>query len=40
MVVPLPIGLWVFSFACDLIFAFDAQTPLGKTVALTRWSVA
>jgi uncharacterized membrane protein len=34
MLVPLPIGLWVFSFACDLIFTFGAHTPVWKTVAL------
>jgi uncharacterized membrane protein len=34
MLVPFPIGLWVFSFACDLIFAFGAHTPVWKTVAL------
>jgi uncharacterized membrane protein len=34
MLVPFPIGLWVFSFVCDLIFAFGAHTPVWKTVAL------
>src|SRR3954471_3524597 len=34
MLVPLPIGLWVFSFACDLIYAFASPTPVWKTVAL------
>ena len=32
--VALPIGLWVFSFACDLIFAFGTTDPVWKTVAL------
>jgi uncharacterized membrane protein len=34
MIVPLPIGLWVFSFICDLIFAFGSGAPAWKTVAL------
>jgi uncharacterized membrane protein len=34
MLVPLPIGLWVFSFACDLIYAFGSGAPIWKTVAL------
>lgn len=34
MLVPFPIGLWVFSFICDLIFVFGAQAPVWKTVAL------
>ena len=34
MLVPFPIGLWVFSFICDLIFAFGAGAPVWKTVAL------
>jgi uncharacterized membrane protein len=34
MLIPLPIGLWVFSFVCDLIFAFGAGVPVWKTVAL------
>jgi uncharacterized membrane protein len=34
MLVPLPIGLWVFSFICDLIFAFGSGAPAWKTVAL------
>ena len=34
MIVPLPIGLWVFSFVCDLIYAFGAHAPAWKTVAL------
>ena len=34
MLVPLPIGLWVFSFACDLIYAFGSHNAVWKTVAL------
>ena len=34
MLVPLPIGLWIFSFVCDLIFAFGTGAPVWKTVAL------
>ena len=34
MLVPFPIGLWVFSFACDLIYAFGTQNPVWKIVAL------
>lgn len=34
MLVPLPIGLWVFSFACDLIYQFGAHDAVWKTVAL------
>jgi uncharacterized membrane protein len=34
MLVPFPIGLWVFSLACDLIYAFGSQNPVWKTVAL------
>jgi len=34
MLVPLPIGLWIFSFVCDLIFAFGSGAPVWKTVAL------
>lgn len=34
MLVTLPIGLWVFSFACDLIFAFGSGAPVWKAVAL------
>ena len=34
MLVPFPIGLWVFSFICDLIFVFGSQAPVWKTVAL------
>ena len=34
MLVPLPIGLWIFSFACDLIYAFGSANPVWKVVAL------
>ena len=34
MLVTLPVGLWVFSFACDLVFAFGTPDPVWKTVAL------
>jgi uncharacterized membrane protein len=34
MLVPLPIGLWLFSVACDLAFAFGAGDATWKTVAL------
>jgi uncharacterized membrane protein len=34
MLVPFPIGLWVFSFICDLIFLFGSGAPVWKTVAL------
>jgi uncharacterized membrane protein len=34
MLVPFPIGLWVFSFVCDLIFIFGTGDAVWKTVAL------
>jgi len=34
MLIPLPIGLWVFSFACDLIYALGSHDPVWKTIAL------
>ena len=34
MLVTLPIGLWVFSFVCDLIFAFGSGAVIWKTVAI------
>ncbi|HEY1326268.1 MAG TPA: DUF2231 domain-containing protein [Casimicrobiaceae bacterium] len=34
MLVTFPIGLWIFSFICDLIFAFGSGNPVLKTVAL------
>lgn len=34
MLVPLPIGMWVLSLACDIIGAFAADPTAWKTVAL------
>ena len=34
MLVPLPIGLWLFSFVCDLCFVFGSGAPVWSTVAL------
>jgi uncharacterized membrane protein len=34
MLVPLPIGLWIFSFACDIVALFVADPATWKTVAL------
>ena len=34
MLVPLPIGLWVFSLACDIIALFVADPATWKVVAL------
>ena len=34
MLVPLPIGMWVLSLACDIIAAFAADPTNWKTVAL------
>ena len=34
MLVPLPIGLWIFTVVCDLAFAFGSGNPTWKTVAL------
>src|SRR5690349_21430282 len=34
MLVPLPIGLWVFSFVCDIIARFAADPASWNTVAL------
>src|SRR5207237_6101151 len=34
MLVPLPIGLFVFSFVCDLIFMFGSGNAVWSTVAL------
>ena len=33
MIVPIPIGLWLFSLACDLIFLFGAHDPVWKACA-------
>ncbi len=34
MLITLPIGLWVFSFICDLFFVFGSGAPVWSTVAL------
>ena len=34
MLVPIPIGLWVFSLVCDLIHAGGSTNPAWSTVAL------
>lgn len=34
MLVPIPIGLWIFSFVCDLAFVFGSGAPTWSTVAL------
>lgn len=34
MLVPLPIGLFLFSFVCDLIFRWGSGNPAWSTVAL------
>src|SRR5437773_168678 len=34
LLVPLPIGLFVFSFVCDLIFMFGSGNAVWSTVAL------
>jgi uncharacterized membrane protein len=34
MLVTIPIGLWVFSLACDLIYAFGSGDAVWKSVAL------
>jgi len=34
MLVPIPIGLWIFSFVCDLFHAFGAASDAWTTVAL------
>jgi uncharacterized membrane protein len=33
MIVPIPIGLWIFSFVCDLFHVFGAQSEAWETVA-------
>lgn len=38
MLVPLPIGMWVLSFACDLAFVFGSGDPTWSTVA--RYAMA
>jgi uncharacterized membrane protein len=34
MIVPIPIGLWIFSLVCDLIAAAGSTNPAWQTVAL------
>jgi uncharacterized membrane protein len=34
MLVPIPIGLWIFSFVCDLFHAGGSANPAWTTVAL------
>jgi len=34
MLVTIPIGLWIFSFVCDLAFVFGRGAPVWSTVAL------
>ncbi|HEY6825447.1 MAG TPA: DUF2231 domain-containing protein [Gemmatimonadaceae bacterium] len=38
MLIPLPIGMWILSFACDLAFVFGSGDPAWSTVA--RYSMA
>lgn len=38
MLVPLPIGLWIFSLVCDLVFVFGSGDPVWATVA--RYTLA
>jgi uncharacterized membrane protein len=33
MLVPIPIGLWIFSLVCDLVHRFGAQSPNWEIVA-------
>ena len=33
MLVPIPIGLWIFSFVCDLFYVGGASAPAWTTVA-------
>lgn len=34
MLVALPIGLWIFSFVCDLLYIFYSQNPIWMVTAL------
>lgn len=34
MLVPFPIGLWVFSLVSDLVYAFGSHDPVWKATAL------
>src|SRR3954469_20549630 len=33
MLVPIPIGLWLFSLVCDLVYAFGSGGDVWRTVA-------
>ncbi|OQW37318.1 MAG: hypothetical protein A4E19_14260 [Nitrospira sp. SG-bin1] len=33
MIVPIPIGLWIFSLVCDVVYDFGLGGPLWKTIA-------
>jgi uncharacterized membrane protein len=33
MIVPIPIGLWIFSLICDVIFRFGSDNPLWDEMA-------
>lgn len=33
MIIPLPIGLWIFSLFCDVIYDFGLGDPLWKSIA-------
>ncbi|HWI14643.1 MAG TPA: DUF2231 domain-containing protein, partial [Burkholderiales bacterium] len=33
MLIPIPIGLWLFSFVCDLLFVFGSGVSLWYTLA-------
>jgi uncharacterized membrane protein len=37
MLIPIPIGLWIFSFVCDLIFVFGSGVSLWFT--LSFWTM-
>jgi len=34
MLVPIPIGLWIFSFVCDLVYRFGGAAEPWTTIAL------
>lgn len=40
MLVPIPIGLWIFSLICDLVHRFGAASPNWETVAAWRCNSA
>jgi uncharacterized membrane protein len=39
MLVPIPIGLWIFSFICDLVYHADWGGPIWKIVAFYTMAV-